>query len=120
MRNLKNVANGLKASEKVRKCRKSEKEHCKVLYNGIRHRKWSQSVAFLSSFVVLEYESSQIVAKVSDKCCTWFVMHIGNMGSHQWLQNIPISCVMVMMTSDYIIVVTVELVSKMVVETYIF
>ena len=36
-------------------------------------------------------------------------MRIGDIGSHQWLQNIPISCVMVMMTSDYIIVVTVEL-----------
>ena len=27
----KNVANGLKASEKVRKGRKSEREHCRVL-----------------------------------------------------------------------------------------
>ena len=30
----------------------------------------------------------------------------------KWLQDIPISCVMVMMTSDYIIVVTVELILK--------
>ena len=37
----------------------------------------------VSSFVVLERKSSQIVAKVSDKCRTWFVMHIGDMGSHQ-------------------------------------
>ena len=27
----KNVANGLKASEKIRKGRKSEREHCRVL-----------------------------------------------------------------------------------------
>ena len=40
------------------------------------------SVAFLSSFVVLERESSQIVAKVLDKCRTWFFMRIGDMGSH--------------------------------------
>ena len=38
-------------------------------------------------FVVLECKSSQIVAKVSCKCCTWFVMHIGDMGSHQWLRQ---------------------------------
>ena len=81
----KNVANGLKASEKVRKGRKSEREHCRVLWNGIRHRKWSQSVVLLSSFVVLERESSQIIAKVSQKCRTWFVMRIGDMGSHHLL-----------------------------------
>ena len=48
----------------------------------MRHRKWLQSVVFLSSFVVVECESSQIVAKVSRKCRTWFIMHIGDMGSH--------------------------------------
>ena len=36
-------------------------------------------------FVVLERESSQIVAKVLDKCHTWFIMRIGDMGSHHLL-----------------------------------
>ena len=43
----------------------------------------AKRVVFLSSFVVLEHELSQIVAKVSDKCRTWFVVRIGDMGSHQ-------------------------------------
>ena len=34
-------------------------------------------------FVVLKCKSSQIIANVLHKCRTWFIMCIGDMGSHQ-------------------------------------
>jgi hypothetical protein len=46
----------------------------------------------LSSFVILERKSSQIIAKVSDKCRTWFVMRIGDMGSHHCDHRISGTC----------------------------
>ena len=77
----KNVANGLKVSEKVAEVKGSTVEWYKTLQMVTKCH-------LLSSFVILECKSSQIIAKVSHKCCTcfvmhWFVMHIGDMGSHQ-------------------------------------
>ena len=44
-------------------------------------------VAKCCLFVVLERELSQMVAKVSHQCCTWFIICIDDMGSPQWLRR---------------------------------